>query len=505
MGLYENVTEWVRLPNKTSGEAESGVKFYESPPEVSFETRWTAEFQKRQPPDFGRKTKALCFGALTGCATAFDDVDPQLEPSAVFQKSSEEGKHVEYTFLAHGSYGAASDPVIMANRKWQLKMESSPVRFFYDELYPYLIRSLRAVCDLVGARPEDTVLVTNVEAGMNAVLRSLPVRKKDVIIVFDQTYQAVLFSLEELCEKEGLDLEKIPMTFPVTHQSVIEDLRRFLNSWKQPKRRIRLALFQHVTSPTAIVLPIQELVALCRSRGILTMIDGAHALGSMRMDLSRWNADFYVTNAHKWLCSARGCAFLWIHPQCQSYIKPLVTSWGHYGSLHARFIWQGTADYSPFLSLYMAVQLYKWYGHDKIVDRNHKLAIWCSSLLRDAWQTQLVTDAGCKPGTPSSTDERMWTSMCCVQLPSVYAENPTVDDPAPDIQAQLLEQHNIEIPVFPFRGQRYVRVSLQIYNDEADCIKLGRAVLEVLNYPKNYIGFGILQGHEKLCKRLTKL
>ncbi|TPX63347.1 hypothetical protein SpCBS45565_g06682 [Spizellomyces sp. 'palustris'] len=497
MSLYQQVAEWVRLPDPpnlpVSGTA---AEVYVAPPTPSFEQKWESYFASRAPPDFGRSILHTLFPTLVGDITAFDERDPDLGPPSE-DLAGKAG--TKFTFLAHGSYGATCRPVLDVLRKWQLRMEASPVRFFYDMLYPYIVRSVRLVSGLVGARPEDTVLVTNVEVGMNAVMRSLTFGPGDKIIAFDLTYTAVLYSAQHICDRTGAELLTFPMTFPVSSESVVADLRRFLEGYDQRCGTIRLAIFQHITSPTALLLPVRKLITSCREYNIPVMIDGAHSIGQIPVNLTELGADFYVTNTHKWLCNARGCALLWVHPRHHSRVYPLTTSWGHPNkeSLQARFIWQGTADYSPFLSLHIAVKFYEWLGHDKVIQRNRRLTSWCASLLAEAWGTEPLVAAAPTDEDSLDTEELKWEtgmigSMCCVQIPPANTDIHGIID----LHDELLNRFRIEIPVFSFQGHRYVRVSLHMYNDEKDCLALGRAVLLALGYPTTYNGYILLDKKE---------
>ncbi|KAI8823637.1 pyridoxal phosphate-dependent transferase [Fimicolochytrium jonesii] len=514
MGLYEDVAEWVKLPIT----AEDGQPSYQRPISPAFEQSWEDHFRNCTVPSFGRELRQKYFSTLVGLTEVSERED--LGKPIGTQRIPESSKtnparswRPPFTFLAHGSYGATSQPVLDVSRKWQLQMEASPVRFFYDTLYPYLVRSVRDVAEFIGANRENVVLVTNVEVGMNAILRSIPFQKGDRIIAFDVTYTAVLHSVQHICDFTGAKLSTISMPLRLTPSNVVKQLIAYLeNDNPSPDGKIHLAVFQHITSPSAIVLPIGELIRICRQYGIMVMVDGAHTIGQIPLNLEALGADFYVSNAHKWLCSARGCAILYCRPEHHHRIFPLTTTWGHANkiSLLARFIWQGTADYSPYLSLPTAIQFHQWASGEAMMKRNRDLALWCGKLLSKAWGTETLVDCDATDGCGVEADggiiqgpleqwERTMTgSMCSVRLPPVYTEDVDSSDKTdmpPALLAiadTLFREHNIEVPAFTFRDKRYIRVSLHMYNDEADCVRLGQGVIKCLGYPASHPGWGIL-------------
>ncbi|KAJ3292557.1 hypothetical protein HK104_005190 [Borealophlyctis nickersoniae] len=237
------------------------------------------------------------------------------------------------------------------------------------------------------------------------------------------------------------------MSFPMSKpDSVVDDLQEFLKRCAASEGKIRLAVFQHITSPAGI------------------------------------------------------------HPSHHSTIHPLVTTWGHGQGLHAEFIWQGTADYSPFLSLRTAVAFYDWVGYDRIVARNHALAVWCANVLVACWRTERVVPF-----------DEMVGSMCCVRVPNRYVGSENEDGMVAcgggggggeescgfsSLQDALLEKWNVEVPVFAFKGKRWIRVSLHIYNEEADCFRLAEAVLGLQNYPHSHENYQTLHSlREQRCGR----
>ncbi|KAJ3151500.1 hypothetical protein HDU89_001943 [Geranomyces variabilis] len=481
MSAYTDVANWAKLPDKPrDGQQGNGGPYYSPPENLPFEELWERFFASHTPPAFGSQMRQQFFPLLTGSLPS--SPNPNLSPAILNLPLSPPTRRV--TFLAHGSYGATARPSLDVARQWSLTMEASPVRFFYETLFPYLVRSQRSVAKLVGANPEDCVLVTNVEVGMGAVFSSISLQPGDKIIAFDVTYQAVLFAAQRACERAGAELLTIPMSFPVTRESVLNDVERFLDARASQDGKIRLAVLQHITSPTAIVLPVKELTRALQKREIPVMIDGAHTIGQLQLALTDLNADYYVTNGHKWLCSPRGTAILHVRRDRQPGLNPLVTTWGHpyTGSLAARFIWQGTADYSSQLAVHTTVRFWNWLGYERTIERNAELARWCGRILSDAWGTGLLVEDG----------EMTKCSMRTIRMPQPYKPLPDGSDEI-SLGDVLFKRHGIEVPIFTFRDARWVRVSTHMYNEKEDCLLLGRCVLDAMGYPSSHRGYAVLE------------
>ncbi|KAJ3148372.1 hypothetical protein HDU86_007481 [Geranomyces michiganensis] len=312
---------------------------------------------------------------------------------------------------------------------------------------------------------------------------SISLKPRDVIIAFDITYQAVLYAARLACKRAGAELITIPMSFPVTTQSVLSDLEKFLVARTSTDGKIRLCILQHITSPTAIVLPVKHLTRACHKLGIPVLIDGAHAIGQLPLALEDLGADYYVTNGHKWLCSPRGSAILYVRRDRHADLNPLVTTWGHphSDSITARFIWQGTTDYSSLLALHITLRFWEWLGYDRTIERNAQLARWCGRVLAEAWGTDLLVKDG----------EMTKCSMATVRVPGPFTPLAEGSEEIP-LGDLLFKKHAIEVPVFSFRNARWVRISLHMYNDKEDCLLLGKSVLETMGYPKSYWGYAVL-------------
>jgi isopenicillin-N epimerase len=246
------------------------------------------------------------------------------------------------TYLNHGSFGACPTAVLAAQTELRLEMEREPVDFLSGTLPARLDIARQALSRFLGADSEDLVFVPNATAGVNAVLRSLKFEPEDELLVTNHTYAACRKTIDFVAARTGARVVVANLPFPCRHdEEIIEAVLR------QVTPRTRLALVDHVTSPTALILPVARLVSTLRARGVDTLVDGAHAPGMVPIGLSELGAAYYTGNAHKWLCAPKGAAFLYVSRDRQAPLHPTVISHGYTAGFHAEFDWTGTFDPTP--------------------------------------------------------------------------------------------------------------------------------------------------------------
>jgi isopenicillin-N epimerase len=368
----------------------------------------------------------------------------------------------EVIFLNHGSFGACPGPVLDVYQGWQERLEKQPVRFLAREL-PELLEEARSIlAEAVGCRANDLVYLPNATYGVNAAARSLKLGPGDEILTTNHEYGACLNAWKYLSRQTGAELIQQPLTLPV--RSSADLVEAF---WERVTPRTKVIFLSHITSPTALVLPVRELCARARDRGILTVVDGAHAPGQIPLDLPSLGADFYTGNCHKWLLAPKGAAFLYVRPDRHHLIEPLVVSWGwgenrtyRAGSRLVNLLeWQGTRDPSAALTVPAALVFQKKHGWEKI--REH-----CRGLLME-----YLPKFPALTGKPSlyGSESGLFRQMAAVELPPLA-------DPA-DYQSHLYREHRIEIPVIEWHGRHLLRISVQGYNQASDL----EALLEALN------------------------
>jgi isopenicillin-N epimerase len=374
------------------------------------------------------------------------------------------------TFLNHGSFGATPRVVLEKQNEYRARMEREPVRFFVRELEPMLDAARSALAEFVNADFEGLAFVPNATAGVNAVLRSLDLDKFDELLVTTQEYNACRNILDYVA---GLNQAKVVVAdipFPIASPDVV--LERVL---EKVTERTRLVLIDHVTSQTALIFPIAELVRELSARGIDTLVDGAHAPGFLPLNLREINAAYYTGNLHKWVCAPKGAAFLYVRDNRRASIRPASISHGANSPRRDRsrflieFDWTGTFDPTAWLCVPDALRFMASLvpgGWPSIVQRNHELALRARDLLCDT--------LGIGPPAPDS----MLGSMAAVPLPDgTQTEAPSLyGDP---LQDKLLYEHNIEVPLVPWPAppKRILRVSAQLYNVFEDYQRLAEALL----------------------------
>ena len=367
-------------------------------------------------------------------------------------------------FLNHGSYGAAPKVVLDAQSRWRERMERQPVRFMVDELPAHLRAAASGLAEYLGADGDDLVFVDNATTAVNAVLRSLTFEPGDEIVTTTHAYNAVKNAIEYVCGRTGAVFREAEIPFPATGDD--DEVIGAVEARITPKTR--LAVIDHVTSETALVLPVTRLIALFRSHGVPVLVDGAHAPGMIPLALDDLGADWYLGNGHKWLCAPKGCAFLCARPDRQAEIHPTVISHGLGQGFTVEFDWQGTRDFSPWLAITDALAFRRNLGDG--------VAEYCKGLVRDAaehlaaaWKTEI--------GTP----ERMGGFMATLRLPA--GVEPT-RDAAAALRDCLLANHRMETQIFPFAGALWLRLSAFVYNEFEDYSPLA----ELLARPERLLG-----------------
>ena len=374
----------------------------------------------------------------------------------------------EVTFLNHGSFGGCPEPVLAEQPRLRAELERRPIEWLAPEraLVPKLDRAREALGAVIGAEAQDIAFITNATTAVNAVLRSADFEAGDEIVFTDHGYNACNNVVRYLAERVGVVPVVAPLPFPLqSPDEVVAAIEGVLTE------RTKLLLVDHVTSPTALVLPVQRLVELCHARGIRVLVDGAHAPGMLPLDIEALGADYYTGNCHKWLCAPKGCAFLHVQRALQEEVRPVVISHGHNTPRSGRtrfqreFDWPGTHDPTAYLSLPFAID---WLGSqhadglEGVMARNRKLVLEARAML--------CAELGVEAPAP----EEMIGSIATLPLPGAGE----IVDGLDSLHLRLHREHAIEIPVihWPREGQRWIRLSTQLHNDLEDY----RVLLEAL-------------------------
>lgn len=380
----------------------------------------------------------------------------------------------DITFLNHGSFGATPAAVLERQSGLRRQMEAEPVRFFVRELEPLLDAARIELAAFIGADPEGLAFVPNATAGVNAVLRSLDLDMHEEILITTQEYNACRNAVEYVAAVAGARVVVVDVPFPIgSPEEVIERVLAGVTP------RTRLLLIDHVTSQTALILPVERIVAAMRERGIETLVDGAHAPGFLPLDVRAVGAAWYTGNLHKWVCAPKGSAFLYSRSDRRASVRPVSISHGANSARTDRsrylieFDWTGTYDPTGWLSVPDSIRLLGSLaegGWPALMSRNRALALTGRDILCDLL------------GIPSPAPDAMLGAMAAVPLPdgTLTAAPALYGDP---LQDRLLFEHRIEVPIVPWPGppKRLLRISAQLYNERADYERLAEALRDELS------------------------
>ena len=376
----------------------------------------------------------------------------------------------QVVFLNHGSFGACPKEVFDAYQDWQRRLERQPVQFLGVEFAEHMRAARAALGAYLGAEADDLVFVPNATYGVNVIARSLDLQPGDEILTSDHEYGACDRTWTFVCQKSGAVYRHQPVGYPAgSAEEIAEQI------WQGVNERTRLIFLSHITSPTALTLPVAEICARARQAGILTLIDGAHAPGQIDLDLQAVGADFYTGNCHKWMLAPKGAAFLYARREVQEMVEPLVVSWGwnrdhqQPGSSKLpgclRFVeeqeWRGTDDPSACLAVPAAIDFM----------RQHEWASLrpaCHTLVKQA--IHRIQGLTCLPC--AYQDERSYHMMAVAELP----HQPDL----PGFKARLYEEHRVEAPCIEWNGRQLIRISVQGYNDQRDIDRLIDALRQML-------------------------
>ncbi|MDQ7006779.1 MAG: aminotransferase class V-fold PLP-dependent enzyme [Acidobacteriota bacterium] len=362
----------------------------------------------------------------------------------------------QVTFLNHGSFGSCPRQVLDHQAAIREQLEREPVLFLARELPGRLAAARLRLGRFVGARADDLAFVTNASAAVGAVLASIPWRTGDGILLVDHAYNACLQAARLMARRHGLTLQIARIPFPVEDPSRVTEA--ILDA---ATPATRLALIDHVTSPTGLVLPIGEIVEELAARGIETLVDGAHGPGMLDLDLDRLGAAWYTGNCHKWICAPKGAAFLHVRQDLQAVTRPLTISHGAAETpaggrrFRAEFDWMGTRDPSAWLAVPFAIDFFENAvdgGWPAIRRANRDLALAGRRLLLDAL------------GTAAPAPASMIGSLASIPLPP--GSGAAAEGRWDPLQDRLWHAHRVEVPVFswPDPPRRLLRLSAQLYN-----------------------------------------
>lgn len=368
----------------------------------------------------------------------------------------------EVTHLNHGSFGACPKPIFEDYQKWQLELEKNTFNFFVKQGPVLLEKSREALGNFIGCHKDDVVFTMNPSYALNIVIKDFGLKEEDEILTTDLEYGAMDRTWNYYCDKVGAKYVRQKITLPVTSsEQIVDELFAGLTS------KTKAVFISHITSTTALRLPVEEICKRAKAEGLITVVDGAHVPGHIDLNLEDLEADIYTGACHKWLLTPKGCSFLYVNKEFQPF-DPLVISWGFESETpsHSKFIdhhqLQGTRDFSAFLTIPAAL---------KFRDDNDwiNVAADCRQLAHSNYNRFAEVTSGT---ILSPISDEFLGQMCSL----------SIDCPDPvALQDLLYEQYKIEIPVMPHNEMVFIRYSMNGYHTQADLDKLFEALGEVKN------------------------
>jgi isopenicillin-N epimerase len=368
----------------------------------------------------------------------------------------------DVVFLNHGSFGATARPVFEKYQWWQRELERQPVEFLGRRFTDLMHETRTALAAYVHTDADNLVYVPNATTGLNIVARSLRLNPGDEILTTDHEYGAMDRTWRFICRKTGTAYKQHPIPVPVTTlENIVETF------WAGVTPRTRVIFLSHITSPTALIFPIKELCRRARDADIISIIDGAHAVGQIPLNLEKIGADFYSSNLHKWMCCPKGSAFLYARKEMQRLVEPLVVSWGYESEKPSasRFIdeqeWTGTRDIAAYLTTPEAIRFFEEHDWDAVRIQCHTLAQYA--------RARITAMTGLSPLSPDSTDWYM--QMVTLPLPPCDAAQ---------LKSRLYDEFRIQVPIIVWQDKPFIRISVQAYNMQQNVDQLLQALTILL-------------------------
>ncbi len=359
------------------------------------------------------------------------------------------------SFLNHGSFGATPKEILDIQDSFRREMETSPVDFLHRNIAERVHEARASVARFLNADNDGTVFTHNATTGVNAVISSFPFQDGDEILTTNHRYDAVRNTLDYTAKRVNARVTEANIPFPLEDaQDIVDAIESAITD------KTRLLVIDQITSPTALIFPIKQIIDLAHSRGLPILVDGAHCPGQVDVDIASLGADFWVGNLHKWLCAPKGCAALYVAPQWRDTIHPPVISHGYGSGFVAQFDWTGTNDPTAWLCAPHVIELHQKMGGASLRKAHHELVRFGRHVIAEALHVDLP-----HPDVP-----QLYGSMATIPLPCTAARVPTLFE-------EIRNEEQIEVPIIVWDGRAWTRISgFAAYNTEDQYVQLARAL-----------------------------
>ena len=365
-------------------------------------------------------------------------------------------------FLNFGSFGATPKPIFQKYQDWQRVLEAEPVQFIAFDGYQYLADSRAALAKFLNcADKDDLVYVTNPSFAVNMIAKSFPLEAGDEILATDIEYGACDRTWEYYCKKKGARYRRQKINLPIANkEQFIEDFFKGCNE------KTKAIFISHITSATGLILPAAEICAIAKEKGLITIVDGAHAPAHIPLDLSKIQADFYTGACHKWMMAPKGCSFLYATKSVQPICDPMIVSWGYQAAKpsHSNFLdyhqMIGTRDFSAFLTVETCIEFMEQHNWKTVGHQCHQMVLDHAPRFFALFNS--------KPICPLDSK---WIG----QMISIPIQTP---DPE-KLQRTLFLDYKIEVPIMRQGNDVYLRYSINAFNTVEDLDALYNAIVDL--------------------------
>lgn len=366
------------------------------------------------------------------------------------------------TFLNHGSFGACPKPIFEEFQRYQLELESEPVDFIVRRQPKYLKTARESLAKFVGCNAGDLFFTSNPTYAINIIMRSIKLEKGDEILSTNHEYGAMDRTWNFYCKKSGAKYIRQEISLPiVSKEQMIEEF------WKGYNKNTKVIFLNQMSSSTALVFPVKEICDKAQQLGLITIVDGAHVPGHLDLDIAGLNPDYYTGTLHKWMLAPKGSSFLYVKPEFQNDLEPLVVSWGYESVApgESQFLdyheLQGTRDVSAFLCTPKVVEFLE-------ANNWKEVSKACKKIVLDNYQ-RFCDLVRTEPLCPISSE--FLGQMASVKINTAKPS---------ELKSMLYDKYRIQVPVMPLNGNIYIRFSINAYNLQSDLDKLYTALEEII-------------------------